>query len=63
MCFEMPIMAIKQKPVPASPFQLAPANPLAGKAYTHMLVLFQSIVVMNICGVNKLPSVGLYVTR
>jgi hypothetical protein len=52
MRFEMPIVAIKQVPVPA--------DDESAKAYTRTMVSFQSTGATNICGVNNLPSVSLY---
>ncbi len=54
MRFEMPIVAIKQVPVPADE---------SAKAYTWTMVSFQSTGTTNICGVNNLPSVSLYVSK
>jgi hypothetical protein len=55
MRFEMPIVAIKQVP--------APVDDESAKAYTRTMVSFQSTGATNICGVNNLPSVSLYVSK
>ncbi len=55
MRFEMPIVAIKQV--------LAPADDESAKAYTRMMVSFQSSGATNICRVNNLPLVSLYVSK
>lgn len=54
MRFEMPIVAIKQEPAPTDE---------SAKAYTRTMVSFQSTGATNICGVNNLPSVSLYVSK
>jgi hypothetical protein len=50
--FAMPIVAIKQQPAVEE-----------SKAYTKTLVSFQSMVAINICGVNNLPLVTNYVSK
>jgi len=55
MRFEMPIVAIKQ--------EQGDANNASARPYTRTLVSFQSTGATNICGVNNLPSVSLYVAK
>ena len=58
MRFDNPIVAIKQVPAVESEDGSIKAN-----ACTRTLVSFQSTGPTNICGVNNLPSVSLYVSK
>ena len=58
MRFDNPIVAIKQ--VPAVEDE---DGSIKAKACTRTLVSFQSTGPTNICGVNNLPSVSLYVSK
>ena len=55
MQYEMPIVAIKQCPVPV--------NVDGKKLYTKTLVSFQSTGSTNLLGVNNLPGISLYVKK
>ncbi len=55
MCFQNPIVAIKQVPTRGD-------GEATTKPYTKTMVLFQSTGATNICGINNFPSADLRVT-